>query len=46
MLRLLRRRIAFRYSNGRDRWVDVHPLVIETEGFQRAFKSGPRLIEE
>jgi hypothetical protein len=46
MLRLLRRRIAFRYSNGRDRWVDVHPLVIGTEGFQHAFKSGSRLVEE
>jgi hypothetical protein len=41
MLRLLRRRIAFRYSNGKEEWVDIHPLVIETEGFQRAFTSPP-----
>jgi hypothetical protein len=40
MLQLLKRRIAFRYSNGKDRWVDVHPMVIETEGFQRAFTQG------
>ncbi len=41
MLQLLRRRIAFRYSNGKEQWLDVHPLVIETEGFQRAFASPP-----
>jgi hypothetical protein len=46
MLRLLRRRIAFRYCDGRNCWVDIHPLVIETEGFQHAFKSGSPLIEE
>ena len=45
-LRLLRRRIAFRYCDSRNRWVDVHPLVIETEGFQHAFKSGSRLVEK
>jgi hypothetical protein len=39
MLQLLRRRIAFEYSSDKERWVDVHPMVIETEGFQRAFKS-------
>jgi hypothetical protein len=39
MLQLLRRRLAFEYSNGRERWIDVHPLVIETEGFRRAFTS-------
>jgi len=43
MLQLLRRRIAFEYSNDKDRWIDVHPLVIETEGFQRAYTSGSGL---
>jgi hypothetical protein len=43
MLQLLKRRIAFRYSNGKEQWLDVHPLVIETEGFQRAFASPPRV---
>jgi hypothetical protein len=45
MLRLLKRRIAFRYSNGKDRWIDVHPLVIETEGFQRAITSASRISD-
>jgi hypothetical protein len=40
MLQLLKRRIAFRYSTKSDRWVDVHPMVIETEGFKSAFNSG------
>ena len=45
MLQLLKRRIAFRYSNGKDRWVDVHPMIIETEGFQRAVTQRSRLSD-
>jgi hypothetical protein len=45
MLQLLRRRIAFEYSNDRERWVDIHPLVIETEGFRRAYTSGADLAD-
>jgi hypothetical protein len=45
MLQLLRRRIVFEYSNDRERWVDIHPLVIETEGFRRAFTSGAHLAD-
>ena len=39
MLRLLKKRIVFRYWNGKRKWADVHPLVIETEGFRRAQQS-------
>jgi hypothetical protein len=36
--RLLYNRFALEYLNGEDDpWMDVHPLVIETEEFRRAF---------
>lgn len=35
-LRLLSRRRVLLYPGGRSPWIDVHPLVIEDEGFQHA----------
>ncbi len=46
MLQLLRRRIVFEYCDGKDRWFDVHPMVIETEGFRRAFTQRSRLGDD
>lgn len=43
-LQLLARRIALRYPGDGDRWTDVHPLVIETEGFQRAFAQSASIV--
>jgi hypothetical protein len=40
---LLKRRIVFKYCVRDDRWYDVHPLVIETEGFRRAKQKASRL---
>ena len=44
MLRLLKKRIVFRYWNGERSWADVHPLVIETEGFRRAQQSASPIV--
>lgn len=35
-LKLLNRRAVLRYAQDGKRWSDVHPLVVETEGFQHA----------
>ena len=37
--RLLNKRVVLRYSRKGIRWTDIHPLVIETEGFQNACRS-------
>ena len=38
MLRFLGRRCALRYMDSKgQQWLDVHPLLIETEGFRRAY---------
>lgn len=44
VLQFLARRIALRYPRDRDRWTDVHPLVIETEGFHRAFTASASIV--
>lgn len=43
-LQLLSRRVALRYPRDGERWTDVHPLVIETEGFQRAVTAGSSIV--
>lgn len=36
-LRLLKKRYVLQYMDEDGRWLDVHPLLIETEGFRRAW---------
>ena len=40
---LLTRRVVLRYAKNGIRWTDVHPLVIETEGFQHALRENNSL---
>ena len=43
--RLLFHRYALEYLDNQDKpWIDVHPLVIETEEFQNAYAAGSNLI--
>ena len=45
-IRLLFHRFALEYlDQDGEPWMDVHPLVVETEGFQRALKSGSPLAQ-
>lgn len=37
--RLLYNRFALEYTQNGEAWIDVHPLVVEAEDFQRALKS-------
>ena len=43
ILKLLNSRAVLRYAKHNVRWTDVHPLVIETEGFQHALAKSDTL---
>lgn len=44
--RLLYHRFALEYTEGDGSiWMDVHPLIVETEEFQRAFRNQGRLVQ-
>ncbi len=38
-LRLLKKRYVLQYVDEKGRWLDVHPLLLETEGFRRAWNT-------
>ena len=42
--RLLYLCFALEYAEGAEVWMDVHPLLIETEEFQRGFKQQGRIV--
>ena len=44
--KFLAERIALRYCQNDQRWKDVHPLVIETEGYQNALKAESKITKE
>jgi hypothetical protein len=43
--RLLYHRFALEYGESGGVWMDVHPLIVETEEFQRAFKQQGRIVQ-
>ena len=43
--KFLAERIALRYCQNDQRWTDVHPLVIETEGYRNALKAESKLAK-
>jgi hypothetical protein len=43
--RLLFHRFLLEYTENGRVWMDVHPLIVETEEFQRAFRGQARIVQ-